>query len=231
MTARPELSFKSYDRLFPSQDTMPEGGFGNLIALPLQPAAAAAGNSLFVDDRLEPLPMEEQIQLLANVKRIAAVTIKSLVEAATDSDSLLGVNDPNGDDEPAPTTPWTQPVSSFREKTPRRILLEPKPDQVRATLCQRLFVDRATVPGRLLAHLKRLAAFQNPEFHKRRMQRLSTHGIPRIISCGEILPDYLALPRGLVSDVTKCLSEHGIRLDLQDRSEQGQPRRVEFTVR
>ena len=33
------LGIDSYDRLFPSQDVLPSGGFGNLIALPLQRAA------------------------------------------------------------------------------------------------------------------------------------------------------------------------------------------------
>jgi hypothetical protein len=87
MAARPELSFKSYDRLFPSQDTLPEGGFGNLIALPLQLAAAAAGNSLFLDEDLEPIPMEDQVELLANVKRIAAATVQSFVDTATSANA------------------------------------------------------------------------------------------------------------------------------------------------
>jgi hypothetical protein len=55
MNRRPEIGFKSYDRLFPSQDTMPSGGFGNLIALPLQRRARESGNSVFIDDKLEPL--------------------------------------------------------------------------------------------------------------------------------------------------------------------------------
>jgi len=54
MEIHPNLSFKSYDRLFPNQDTMPEGGFGNLIALPLQKQARQQRNSLFADDQLRP---------------------------------------------------------------------------------------------------------------------------------------------------------------------------------
>jgi hypothetical protein len=55
MERRPEIGFDSYDRLFPSQDTLPHGGFGNLIALPLQRRARDRGNSVFVDDDLKPL--------------------------------------------------------------------------------------------------------------------------------------------------------------------------------
>ena len=50
MEKRHELKFKSYDRLFPNQDTLPKGGFGSIIALPLQGRMRKDGNSLFVDD-------------------------------------------------------------------------------------------------------------------------------------------------------------------------------------
>jgi hypothetical protein len=49
---RPEVGFASYDRMFPSQDTLPKGGFGNLIALPLQRRARDYGDSVFVDGNL-----------------------------------------------------------------------------------------------------------------------------------------------------------------------------------
>jgi len=228
MAARPELSFKSYDRLFPSQDTLPEGGFGNLIALPLQLAAAAAGNSLFLDENLESIPMEDQVELLANVRRIAPSTVRSFVDTATTANSVLGVADVDTEEEPESRAPWTQPALNFQAKSTRIALPDPKPVLVRATLSNRLFIERLGVPGRLLAHLKRFAAFQNPEFHKRRAHRLPTHGVPRIISCGELLGSHLALPRALVSEVTRCLSEQGIRLDLEDRRENGQPLAVEF---
>lgn len=56
MENRPELSLASYDRLFPSQDTLPKGGFGNLIALPLQGQSRREGNTVFLDEHLEPIP-------------------------------------------------------------------------------------------------------------------------------------------------------------------------------
>jgi hypothetical protein len=146
---------------------------------------------------------------------------------ATVEDSVLGVDDVDSGEERESSASWTQ-STFFQAKSTRIALLDPKPALVRATLSNRLFIDRAGVPGRLLAQLKRLAAFQNPEFHKRRMQRLSTHGIPRIISCGEVLSGHLALPRALVREVTTCLSEHGVGLELEDRREHGRPISVEF---
>jgi hypothetical protein len=54
MEERPDIGLRSYDRFFPNQDTLPKGGFGNLIALPLQKQARARGNSVFVDEKFEP---------------------------------------------------------------------------------------------------------------------------------------------------------------------------------
>ena len=67
MSQRHELGMDSCDRLFPSQDTLPRGGFGNLIALPLQHGPRQQANTVFLDDRLEPLPGEGQWAYLAAI--------------------------------------------------------------------------------------------------------------------------------------------------------------------
>ena len=56
MNKEVHLSFKSYDSFFPNQDTLPDGGFGNLVALPLQGQARRKGNSVFVDENYQPYP-------------------------------------------------------------------------------------------------------------------------------------------------------------------------------
>ena len=80
MERRPEIGFASYDRLFPSQDTMPAGGFGNLIALPLQRQAREQGNSLFVDDDLH--PFDDQWTFLSSLRRVDRATVAALVVEA-----------------------------------------------------------------------------------------------------------------------------------------------------
>ena len=70
MEIHPDLSFESYDRLFPNQDLMPEGGFGNLIALPLQYQARKRGNSQFVDMKLK--PYRDQWSFLTQVKSLSS---------------------------------------------------------------------------------------------------------------------------------------------------------------
>ena len=61
-----QLALGSYDRLFPNQDTLPKGGFGNLIALPLQKMFSQRGASVFVDDALQPHP--DQWAFLASLR-------------------------------------------------------------------------------------------------------------------------------------------------------------------
>ena len=81
MEKRPEIGFESYDRFFPSQDTMPKGGFGNLIALPLQRKPRAKGNSAFVDPDFNPYP--DQWAFLSSVRRMARKEVESAVAEAT----------------------------------------------------------------------------------------------------------------------------------------------------
>lgn len=68
MACRHELQFKSYDRLFPAQDILPKGGFGNLIALPFQGRAQEDGNTLFVDENFT--PYQDQWAFLSTLHRI-----------------------------------------------------------------------------------------------------------------------------------------------------------------
>jgi hypothetical protein len=94
MSRRHELSMESYDRLFPSQDTMPHGGFGNLIALPLQHGPRALGNSVFLDDQLRPYPDDEQWSYLASLPRIDAATVEQIAREATEHGSVVDVQVP-----------------------------------------------------------------------------------------------------------------------------------------
>jgi hypothetical protein len=193
MSRRHELSMDSYDRLFPSQDTMPRGGFGNLIALPLQRAPREQGNSVFLDDQLQALAGEEQWAYLAAVVRIDRKTVERIAGEAVRQGSVIGVRRAEPIDEEE-AEPWARPPSG----RPRIVrITEPLPERVRSVLSQRLFVEKAGLPSPLLNQIKRLAAFQNPEFYKKQNMRLSTALTPRAISCAEDLPQHVGLPRGV----------------------------------
>jgi superfamily II DNA or RNA helicase len=219
MARRHQLSMDSYDRLFPSQDTMPRGGFGNLIALPLQHGPRGQGSSVFLDDRLQPLADDQQWAYLASVPRIDLRTVERIAGEATRQGSVIGVRAVEPDDD-GDIEPWARPPSA----APRVIRMVGRlPKQVKCVLSQRVFVEKAGLPSQLLNQIKRLAAFQNPDFYKKQSIRLSTALTPRVISCAEDLPRYVALPRGCRPELEGLLRENGVGLELEDERAAGQP--------
>jgi hypothetical protein len=202
MSARHELSMDSYDRLFPSQDTMPRGGFGNLIALPLPHEPRQRGNAIFLDDQLNAYADDQQWSVLASATRISAATVERIAAGATRTGTIVGVRIAEAVDDGEDAAPWTRPPSG----TPRvRRIQGPMPARVSAVLAQRLFVAKDGVPSPLLNEIKRLAAFQNPDFYKKQSMRLSTATTPRVIACAEDLPKHVALPRVCASKWTPSL--------------------------
>jgi superfamily II DNA or RNA helicase len=221
MSRRHELSMQSYDRLFPSQDTLPKGGFGNLIALPFQRKPRQAGNSLFLDDRLEPFSWQEQWQFLASVPRLSVRTVIDLADEAIRSNRVLGVSMPEVDDEETSTG-----ASKKGKTTPR--LPVALPAEIPAVLGQHLMFEKGGLPSVLIGRLKRLAAFQNPEFYKRERLRLSTARVPRVISCADDSAIHLSLPRGCRTDVEALLAANGSRLVVRDVRQSGSPLQYRF---
>jgi superfamily II DNA or RNA helicase len=223
MGRRHQLSMRSYDRLFPNQDTLPHGGFGNLIALPLQHAAIQNGNTLFVDTTWTPYP--DQWAVLAAAPRLQPARVEALVKDAERRGQILGIRSTGLDDEAEDAAPWTRPPSGVC-KPP--VIPGPLPPEVQAVLAQRLFVLKAGLPSALLNQIKRLAAFQNPEFYKKQRMRLSTGGTPRVIACAQEFPEHLALPRGCRPDLEALLHQHGVRLVIDDQRTVGEPLDVQF---
>jgi len=188
MSRHHQLSMESYDRLFPNQDTMPKGGFGNLIALPLQKEARKQDNTEFLDEQFQ--PYADQWAFLASLKKMSLNEVQWLAQQAAKHNRITGVafSSPEEDDKP-----W---IPRRAHKDFLLTLRGQLPPQIRVTLADRLYVEKAGLPSSLLAEIKRLASFQNPEFYKAQRQRRSTFRIPRIISCAEEFPQHLAIPRG-----------------------------------
>jgi superfamily II DNA or RNA helicase len=210
------LDVDSYDRLFPSQDVLPGGGFGNLIALPLQRAARHAGNTEFLDDTLEPLP--DQWSYLASIPKITPQRLAELT-AGRDDDGVLAVRPATDSDEP----PW-RPTRTLRERLSETRL----PESITITLADRAYIDRSTLPPALAHAIKRLATFSNPMFAELQRMRLSVARTPRVIGCSEDLDGYLAMPRGCMEDIAALMEELGIGLDLRDERVDGDTIEVEF---
>lgn len=209
-----QLDMKSYDRLFPSQDTMPKGGFGNLIVLPLQKVPREQGNSVFVDDRLIPYP--DQWAYLSTVKRMSLNEVQTFVDEALRTKDLLRIRTAQTDDE-AP--PWEKKDTS---KTNSRKLSCKLPSKVNVILANRIYIIKEGLPSQLLTQFKRLAAFQNPEFYKKQAMRFSTALTPRIICCVEDMEKHLAIPRGCLEEFKEMLAENNISLEIQDKRFSGE---------
>jgi len=225
MSARHELSMDSYDRLFPSQDTMPRGGFGNLIALPLQREPRQHANSVFLDDNLNPYPDGQQWSVLASARRISLVTVERIASDAARAGTVVGLRLAEAVDDEEDAAPWMRAPSGASCLRP---IKGPLPARVSAVLAQRLFVEKQGLPSPLLNQIKRLAAFQNPEFYKKESMRLSTATTPRVIARAEDLPKHVALPRGCAVYLEELLRAHGVSLDVVDERASGTPINVRF---
>ena len=212
-----QLQLSSYDRLFPNQDTMPKGGFGNLIALPLQKEARQRGCSVFVDDDLQPYP--DQWAYLATLQRLSMAGLQSVLQTATGGAHPL---DLSFIDEEDLATPWKAPPAIAK-------LSGPLPTSLTLTLADRLYVERSALPQPLLNRLIRLAAFANPAFYKAQAMRLSVWDKPRVISCAENFPQHIALPRGCLEPVQTLLKEQGVSWELMDERQNGLPLELVFT--
>jgi superfamily II DNA or RNA helicase/very-short-patch-repair endonuclease len=220
MERRPDIGLDSYDRLFPNQDTMPQGGFGNLIALPLQRAARKQDNTLFLDSAF--VPWADQWAFLATVRKIERPLVEQIVEDAERRGRILGVRLPPQDD--GETEPWTAPPSRRRESP----LVGELPSTLELVLGNQIYIAKEGLHPGLRNRLLRLAAFQNPEFYKAQAMRLSTYNKPRVVACAEHLPHHIGLPRGCLDDVRKTLTDLGVRTAIRDERRDGSRLEVKF---
>jgi superfamily II DNA or RNA helicase len=218
MERRPELGLDSYDRFFPNQDTLPQGGLGNLIALPLQKKPRENGNTEFLNDNF--IPYADQWQYLGTVKKIGRNTIESLFQNACDTGRIIGLKLPVTEED---DKPWETPPSGKRKQ-----IIGPFPEQVHIILANQIFVPKADLSPSLRNALIRLAAFQNPEFYQKQAMRMPTYHIPRIICCTEDFDKHIVLPRGCLDDVIELFKQLKIQIIIANKQFSGQPIDVAF---
>lgn len=200
-----QLALASYDRLFPNQDTLPKGGFGNLIALPLQKQPRELGRSVFVDEQLQ--PHADQWAFLASIRPMSRRELENTILQVSGGRHPLDVAFAT---EEGDGKPWQRlsPVSSR--------ISGPLPESLTLVLANQIFIAKAELPQPLANRLVRLAAFQNPEFYKAQTMRLPVWNKPRIIGCAENFPQHIGLPRGCLDAVLELLQENDIHPELQD---------------
>lgn len=206
------ITFDSYDRFFPNQDKVPEGGFGNLIALPLQGKARKAGNSVFVDDQF--LPFQDQWAYLYNVRKIDESTVDALLTQHQQEDfGTLATSSEN--------KPWEIPViQDVTKEDFNGILIIHKSD--------RIYIPLKSISDKVSNHLKHIAAFKNPEFYSKQAMRISIYNIPRIICRADFTDEYLAMPRGCEDAIINMLYSLKIDYEIVDNTNHGKPIGVTF---
>ena len=207
------ISFKSYDRFIPNQDYLPQGGFGNLIALPLQGKARKNGNSIFVDEDFQ--PYSDQWEYLLSIRKLSEVMLDGIVHR-------FGNTLPMGElSTTSESKPWEVPVAP-------QIAYSDFGATLSIIKANMLFIPTKGVSAKILNHFKRIASFKNPEFYSHQAMRLSTFSIPRIISCAEMTDDYLGVPRGCEGTIRDFLQEKGATATWIDKTNHGKPITVTF---
>jgi superfamily II DNA or RNA helicase len=204
MTVRAELDLVSYDRLFPAQDFLPKGSFGNLIALPLQGTSRARGRTVFLDPTMLE-PYEDQWAFLSSIERLSPDAVA--VIAAGFGDLATGPE-----------------ASTYRRSTTAGAV-EP-PAQINAHAGAMLSIDRVGIPPALVAALKHLASVHNPEFYEKERLRFSTWNTPRFVRCYRESLGLLRLPRGLRDQAAALVSEAGSKLVVIEGCDEGQQIKV-----
>lgn len=205
MQMRHSIRFSAYDRLFPNQDYMPKGGFGNLIALPLQGMARRRGNSVFVDENF--VPYSDQWQVLSSVSRIDVEKLKEWTD-------ILSVYSASNDFE----SPAEEDAAKAKNGG---WAAEDFPPIVRIIVSDMIYVEKKGLSERALWAIKRMGAYANPEFYKAQKMRLPTYDKPRYITVYEENDLCLAIPRGRMERLRSLLKEAGAQFSMEDRRNAG----------
>ncbi|WP_052098105.1 TOTE conflict system archaeo-eukaryotic primase domain-containing protein [Paenibacillus stellifer] len=212
---------ESYDRLFPKQDTLPKGGFGNLIALPLQGGPRKQGNSVFVDEHFE--PYADQWGILSELGKIDEDLVKQFIYKHGERGLFNNDRITAGLDHEAGLTLLQENQTQIEE-----VLMEPLPAEIQILQSDRLYILKSGLPSSAIHALIKIASFSNPDFYKAQAMRLSTYGKPRVISCAEDMGSYVVLPRGCLQDLLSFFEHNRVKVSLEDRRSSGTSIEAEF---
>ena len=211
MEGSPDIGLDSYDRFFPNQDTMPHGGFGNLIALPLQKGTRKQDNSVFLDDDF--VPWTDRA-FLASVRKLGEPRSNALSRKPNDAAHPRRRLPPQEDGE---AEPWTATPSRHRKDTDRR----------------GFSIDGGTGPGqsdlrrqaRVASRPSKPVASARGISESRVLQSSGDAAVdlhkPRVVACAEDHPHHIGLPRGCLDDIRQTLTDLGIRPAIRDERRDG----------
>ena len=202
-------SFKYYDRMIPTQDALPEGGLGNVIALPLQGMALKSGNSAFVDENWN--AYEDQLKVLAGTRRLTRQEIEDYLSLWY---STGFTSEDNGTD-----APWDK-NSEIEAGSVKGV--------VRIVLADRIYIDSSGMSNKTKRQLRRMATFSNKQYFQNQAMDMPNYDESRFIYLGSDEGKYIVLPRGLREDILKKFDNAGIRYKIEDKRTQGRELNISF---
>lgn len=217
------VSFESYDRLFPTQATIPEGGFGNLIALPFQGKAQKVGNSVFVDDGFVEFP--DQWRFLSSITKVSRQKIQEILDSLTEAP--LGVLELSDSKLRKAGELFSDSIIGSLTCADR-LTANDFPRTLHIVKSNMLIIEKRGLSVKAQNRLRRLAAFGNPEFYRAQAMHQSVYGKPRIIWCGEEADEYIMLPRGCDEKLIDLAKEFGSVCVIEDKRNTLVPIAAEF---
>ena len=197
------LSISSFDRMFPNQDTLPKGGYGNLIALPFQNEPSKYGNTLFVDRSF--IQIKNQIQYLNSIHKLTEEEVFKKIEKLSNETIDIG-----------------HEIIDMKKEviTKSRNNIE-YPKSIKVTLDDMVYIDKANLDSIVKNSFRRLATFANPEFYQKQKLRMSVYNIPMVIDCSKEDDKYLKLPRGTYEYLESLCKTNNIKIVKTDKRFKG----------
>ncbi len=198
------ITFDAFDRMLPAQATIPDGGFGNLIALPFQGKAQREGNSVFVDEQFKPFP--DQWLYLSQIQLIPRSTVQNLIETTGDNPHGLA------------TVTVANKTKRYAQKPRKRLPLTSRdfPSSLPVTQADMLYIPEKSLSPAAQMEIRGLATFANPEFYRAQSMHQSVFGKPRLIDLSELRDGYVAIPRGCKTQLEQLLQETGVTAHYSD---------------
>ena len=202
-------SFRYYDRMIPTQDVLPDGGLGNVIALPLQGLALKSGNSAFVDDNWN--AYEDQLKVLAGTRRLTRQEIEDYLSLWYSAGSA---SEDDGND-----TPWDKSTE---------IESGGVDGVVHIVLSDSIYIDSSGMTNKTKRQLRRMATFSNKQYFQNQAMDIPNYDASRFIYLGRDAGKYIVLPRGLREEILKKLDDARVRYEVEDKRTVGRKLNISF---
>lgn len=210
MEIRDSLKIESFDRMFPNQDFLPKGGYGNLIVLPLQTEPTKYGNSVFVDRSF--IPFNDQYAYLSSIPKISEEDVFNIIN--TLSLNTIDIGHLEFDKK-----------NDVKDKKKNNFKF---PDKIDVILSDMIYIDKADLSASVKNSFRRLASFANPVFYMKQKSRMSVRDVPMVIDCSKEDEKYIKLPRGTFEYLQILCNENNVKTNIKDKRNNGEKLNISF---